>query len=103
MRIDQVLHWLCLVKSRSLAGRACREGRVLLDGQPVRPSHAVHSGDRLVLLNPTRTQATHVRLREVPERQCSRKDAGAFYHTDRVETLDGHDLTWHVTPENEDA
>jgi ribosomal 50S subunit-recycling heat shock protein len=36
MRIDLCLSRLCLMKTRSQAGKACDEGRVFLNGQPAR-------------------------------------------------------------------
>jgi ribosomal 50S subunit-recycling heat shock protein len=53
MRIDLVLSRLCLVKTRSQAGRACEEGAVRLNGRPAKTSSAVRPGDRVVLLDPS--------------------------------------------------
>jgi ribosome-associated heat shock protein Hsp15 len=81
MRVDQVLRWLCLVKSRSQAARECRAGRILVNGQAVRPAHEVRAGDsirRIDLAGGWR----QVRLREVPARQMSRKEAPDFYETE---------------------
>jgi ribosomal 50S subunit-recycling heat shock protein len=102
VRIDQALHWLCLVKSRSMAMRACREGRVLIDGQAVRPSRDARAGEGLILLDPARVQARHITLLEVPTRQCSRKEAGRRYRLDRIEALDDVASSWGVPPEAED-
>ena len=94
MRIDQALHWLCLVKSRSLAARACREGRVLIDDEPVRPAREARAGEQIRLLDPSRTRGKRITLREVPTSQVSRKQAGDYYHVDQVEKLDEVNLTW---------
>ena len=79
VRIDQLLHWLCLTPSRSLAGRACREGRVLVNGAVVRPSREVRPGDRIGLHDPLRTTLRELELLELPARQASRKDASIYY------------------------
>ncbi len=79
MRIDQVLHWLCLIKSRSLAGRGCREGWILVNGETVRPSKEVRAGDRITIQGPVVHRTQVVRLREIPEGQLSRKEAPEHY------------------------
>lgn len=102
MRIDQALHWLCLIKSRSLAARACREGRVLIGGAPVRPSRDARAGEQIRLLDPSRTRLKRITLREVPAGQVSRKQAGDYYQIDGIEALDEVDLTWRERPETGD-
>lgn len=102
MRIDQALHWLCLVKSRSLAARACREGRVLVDGHPVRASREARCGEEIVLQNPARVKAQVIELSAVPARQINRKDAGDYYTVIRVEELDRQDLNWNRSDGTED-
>jgi len=57
---DRLDHWLWVVrltKTRSLAADAVKAGRVLLNGQPAKPSREVHPGDRVELRNgPLRTE-----------------------------------------------
>ncbi len=79
MRIDQVLHWLCLQKSRSMAGRNCKEERILVDEKPVRPAAKVHAGQIITFLNPLGEKLKVVRLLDIPERQQSRRDAPPYY------------------------
>jgi ribosome-associated heat shock protein Hsp15 len=79
VRIDQLLHWLCLVPSRSLAGRACREGQVSVNGATVRPSREVRAGDRIALRDPRLEAPRELEVLIVPERQVSRKEAPAHY------------------------
>ncbi len=93
MRIDQVVHWLCLLKSRSLATRGCRERRILLNGQPVRPAHDVQAGDEITMINPRGDRRRVVRILQVPQRQQSRQDAGALYTLVREEHIDPRDDT----------
>ncbi|MCK4303545.1 MAG: hypothetical protein KAY24_04840 [Candidatus Eisenbacteria sp.] len=90
MRIDRILHWLCLQKSRSLAARECRAGRILFNGEQVRPSRDVHPGDRITILDCLSNREEVVRILEVPQKQLSRKDARTYYEacqgrgTDRI-------------------
>jgi ribosomal 50S subunit-recycling heat shock protein len=79
MRCDQVLHWLCLQKSRSQTARNCREERILLDGAPVRPAAPVRPENVITILNPLGDTLKRIRLLRIPERQISRKDAADYY------------------------
>jgi len=85
MRIDQVLHWLCLVKSRSQATRGCREGRILVGGERVRPAREVHARDEITLRGLVAGRTRVIRIDQVPERQQSRQAAATFYTVLREE------------------
>jgi ribosomal 50S subunit-recycling heat shock protein len=82
MRIDLLLKFLCLVKSRSVAKTLCANDRILVGGRPVRPSHRVAAGQRVTIHFRTRTVT--VELREIPEKQLSKSTAVDYYR--RVET-----------------
>jgi ribosome-associated heat shock protein Hsp15 len=75
VRIDQLLHWLCLAPSRSAAAQACRDGRVELNGRVVRPAHEVRAGDRILLGDPGQDRAMEVEVIVLPPGQVSRKEA----------------------------
>lgn len=77
-RMDRVLKSLCLFKTRSQATAACREGRVLLDGAPVRASHEVREGQQIVLRDRMGLTETRVVLLAVPERQVPKKEVSSF-------------------------
>lgn len=77
MRIDLVLKYLCLVKSRSVAKALCDDDRVLVGGRPARSSSTVRAGDRVTIQFPRRTLT--VELVEVPEKQLSKSNALAYY------------------------
>ena len=80
MRIDLVLSRLCLVKTRSQAGRACEEGAVRLNDRPVKPSATVRPGDRVVLLDPAgRFEREFEILALPPEHSLSRAAARDLY------------------------
>jgi len=51
IRIDKWLWAARFFKTRVLASRACELGRVLLQGQSVKPAREVHLGDRLRVTN----------------------------------------------------
>ncbi len=89
MRIDQLLHWLCLQKSRSMTARGCRQGWILLNDKRTRPSKEVHSGDRITIFSPLRMRGRVVRILEVPSGQVRRKDAGAYYEIVATRKTDG--------------
>ena len=88
MRIDQVLHWLCLVKSRSQATRGCREGRILVGGEQVRPAKEIRAQDEIALRGLVGDKVRVIRIEQVPDRQQSRKDASDFYTVIREEPWD---------------
>jgi len=81
MRIDLVLKYLCLVKSRSIAKSLCDQGRVLVDGEVVKSSSRVQAGDR-VTIQFDRDSVT-VSIETVPEKQLSKSRALTYYR--RVE------------------
>ena len=78
LRIDRWLWCARLFKSRSAAAEAVRGGHVRLNGQRVKPAHAVRVGDALVVV------ATHGAQREleiaaIPERRGPAPEAAASY------------------------
>jgi ribosomal 50S subunit-recycling heat shock protein len=77
MRIDLVLKFLCLAKSRSSVKNWCEKGLVLVNGKPARASSTVHPGDQLTIHYPSRTLT--IDLRDVPEQQLSKAGAPEFY------------------------
>ena len=47
MRLDKYLKVSRLIKRRTIANEACDNGRVLVNGKPVRASYAVKIGDKI--------------------------------------------------------
>ncbi len=77
MRVDLVLKYLCLVKSRSLAKALCESGRVLVDGEPVRPAARLSAGRRVTVQFSQRNLTFE--LLEVPQKQLSKSAAVDYY------------------------
>jgi ribosome-associated heat shock protein Hsp15 len=51
-RIDKFLWTVRLYKSRSTASEACRKGRVIMAGHPVKPSHIITEGSTVIIRKP---------------------------------------------------
>ncbi len=79
MRIDLLLHALCLFKTRSQATRACAEGRVWLDGVAVRASREARPGNRIRWRDELGRTEEEIELISVPARQVPRAAAKDFY------------------------
>ena len=77
LRVDVLLHRLCLTKSRSEAKAACEAGAVTLDGRRARASDAVAPGKRIALKYPSRL--LEVELLELPGKSVSKKAARDLY------------------------
>jgi len=73
MRLDVALFGLRLFKSRTQAAIAVEEGRVWLNQQPTRPSHAVKAGDRITLHGPHALRT--VEILELPHGSLRKQDA----------------------------
>ena len=76
MRVDVLLHWLCLSPSRSQAAGWCREGRVVVDGAAVKASHLARAGSRVeIALGERRLR---FEILELPARQVARNQRERF-------------------------
>lgn len=85
LRVDVLLHRLCLTKSRSEAKAACEAGAVTLDGKPARPSDSVAAGRRIAVRYPSRL--LEVELLELPGKSVSKKAARDLYRVLKDEKL----------------
>jgi ribosome-associated heat shock protein Hsp15 len=90
LRLDVLLHRLCLTKSRSEAKAACEAGAVRLDGRPARPSDPVPPGRRIEVRYPSRT--LEVELLATPGKSVSKQAARDLYRVLREERRSGADL-----------
>lgn len=87
MRLDLFLKASRLCSRRTIAQKICEAGRVSVNGSSARSSHAVKSGDEILIRR--HDKLTTVRVLSVPsERQTSRKDAGTLYEVVGEESLD---------------
>ena len=76
MRLDKYLKVSRLIKRRTVANEACDNGRVSINGRPVKASYDVKVGDRLEIALGTRTLA--VEVLQVAE-TVKKDDASAMY------------------------
>jgi ribosomal 50S subunit-recycling heat shock protein len=83
MRCDLLLSRLCLLKTRSQAGKACDEGRVRINGHPAKASSEVRPGDRVVWADALGRFEEEVEVIALPEGSVSRAAARELYR--RVE------------------
>ena len=90
LRVDVLLHRLCLTKSRSEAKAACEAGAVWVDGKRARPSDAVPPGRRIEVRYPART--LEVELLATPGKSVSKKAARDLYRVLREERRSDADL-----------
>ena len=78
VRIDIWLDVTCLFRTRSEAQKACKAGKVYVNGQPSKPHREVKSGDEIEIRRPLgRTQ--RVIVYAVADKHIARKDARALY------------------------
>ena len=86
LRVDVLLHRLCLTRSRSEAKAACDSGAVLVDGDVARPSREVATGAVVTIRFPRRT--LEIGVDQLPGKSTSRKVARDLYRVLRDEPRD---------------
>jgi ribosomal 50S subunit-recycling heat shock protein len=77
LRIDVLLHRLCLTRSRSEAKAACEAEAVIVDGRAARASHLVAAGQVVAVRFPYRT--LELELLALPGKSVSKKAARELY------------------------
>ena len=88
VRLDIWLDVACLFRTRSEAQKACKAGKVDVNGQPSKPHREIKSGDEIVIGRPL-GRKQRVVVYAVTDTHVPRKDARALYE----------DLTPPPTPE----
>ncbi len=83
LRVDVLLHRLCLTKSRSEAKAACDSGAVWVDGKKAKASDPVAVGRRIEVRYPGRT--LEMELLQTPGKSTSKKQAKELYRVIREE------------------
>lgn len=86
MRVDKYLQVTRLLKKREFTRELSEGGRLLLNGQAVKPSKKIITGDtvRLLLWNRHIT----VKVIDIPRGNVSRKDARLYYEIIEEERVD---------------
>lgn len=77
LRLDVLLHRLCLTRSRSEAKAACDAGAVWINGTAARGSQQAGPGDTIRIRFPGTT--LDVRIEALPPKSTSRKAAREMY------------------------
>ncbi len=92
MRLDLWLDISCLFKTRSEAQKACRNGKIDVNGQPAKPHRDVKVGDEILIQRPL-GRRQRVVVRTLAEKHVSKPEARELYK----------DLTPPPTPEEIEA
>jgi ribosome-associated heat shock protein Hsp15 len=78
VRLDVWLDVSCLFKTRSEAQRACKGGKVEVNGQSGKPHRLVHPGDRLTITRPAGARQA-IEIVAVAEQSLPRAKARELY------------------------
>ncbi len=76
MRLDKYLKVSRLIKRRTVAGEACDNGRISVNGRVAKASYEVKQGDKIEIVLGSRTVA--VEVLQVAD-NVRKDDAGAMY------------------------
>ena len=88
VRVDIWLDVACLFRTRSEAQKACKAGKVYVNGQPSKPHREIKSGDEIEISRPLGRKQRLI-VYAVADKHVARKDARALYE----------DVTPQPTPE----
>ena len=78
VRLDIWLDVACVYKTRSEAQRACKAGKVDVNGQTVKPNRLLRAGDELAISRPFGRKQLLV-VRGLAERSVSKAEARLLY------------------------
>ena len=78
VRLDIWLDIACLFRTRSEAQKACKIGRVDVNGQPAKPHREVRPGDEIVISRPLGRKQTVV-VRGLADRHIAKAEARELY------------------------
>lgn len=90
MRLDLLLNKLCLVKTRSIAKKACDHGQVEVDGKPAKSSQNISGGEKIAFS--LYGYQTVLQLNEVPKGNVAKKDAGQYFEILQRIRIDDDDV-----------
>ena len=88
LRLDVWLDVACLFRTRSEAQKACKAGKVDVNGQAAKPHREVRPGDEIVITRPL-GRRQRVTVRELADKHIAKAEARKLYQ----------DLTPAPTPE----
>jgi len=77
MRVDQLLNKLCLVKTRSIAKKACDKNLVKINDKIAKASASVHDGD--IIEYQLYGYFNKLRITTVPKGNVSKNSSPEFY------------------------
>ena len=89
VRLDVWLDVACLFKTRANAQKACRSGKVEVNGQPAKPNRVLRAGDKIEIGRPY-GRKQRIAVGALAETHVAKADARALYE----------DLTAPLTPED---
>ena len=92
MRLDLWLDVACLFKTRSEAQKACKNGKIDVNGQPAKPHREIRVGDEIVVHRPL-GRRQRLAVRGLSEKHLLKAEARELYT----------DLTPPPTPEEVEA
>lgn len=78
VRLDVWLDVACLFKTRSEAQKACKLGKLEVNGQTAKQHRLVHPGDKLVIRRPY-GRVQNIVVRAVGDRHVTKADARQLY------------------------
>ncbi len=78
LRLDVWLDVACLFKTRSEAQRACKLGKVMVNGQGGKPHRELRVGDELVIARPLGRRQTVV-VRDLTDKHVTKAEAHKLY------------------------
>jgi ribosome-associated heat shock protein Hsp15 len=78
VRLDVWLDVACLFRTRSEAQKACKLGRLEVNGQPAKPHRLLHAGDKLEIRRPYGRVQTIV-VKVLADRHVPKADARQLY------------------------
>ncbi len=77
IRLDKWLKLSRVCKTRSIATRACEDGKVKVNGARAKPSHVVKIGDHITIK--ARKQYRMLEIVDIVQKSISNKDARELY------------------------
>jgi len=78
VRLDVWLDVACLFRTRSEAQKACRSGKIDVNGQPAKPNRLLRPGDELLIGRPFGRKQRIV-VKGLADKHVSRADARQLY------------------------